>query len=41
MDLEAGPLCEPESYLGMLMGDVVVDDQMDVKAFRYQPDGFA
>ncbi len=35
VDLEAGPLCEPESYLGTLVGGVVVDDQMDVKAFRH------
>ncbi len=31
MDVEAGSLCEPESYLGMLVGGVVVDDQMDVE----------
>jgi len=31
MDVEAGPLCEPESYLGMLVGGIVVDDQMNVE----------
>ena len=35
MDLKAGPLRQPESYLGMLVGGVVVDDQMDIEAFRY------
>ena len=34
MDLEAGPLCEPESNLGMLVGGVLVDDQMNIKACR-------
>lgn len=29
--MEAGPLCEPESYLGMLVGCVVVDDQMNIE----------
>ena len=31
MDVEAGPLCKPESYLGVLVGGVVVDDQMNVE----------
>ncbi len=35
VDLEAGPLCRPESYLGMLVGGVVIDDQVHVKTFRY------
>jgi len=33
VDLEAGPLRQPESYLGMLVGGVVVDDQMNSKTF--------
>ena len=35
VDLEAWSLCQPESYLCMLMGGVVVDDQMNIKAFRH------
>ena len=35
VDVEAGPLCQPESYVGMLVGGVVVDDQMDLKACRH------
>ena len=31
MDVEAGPLCEPESYPGMLVGRVIVDDQMNIE----------
>lgn len=31
VDVEAGRLCEPESYPGMLVGRVVVDDQMDIE----------
>ena len=33
VDLEAWPLPQPESYLGMLVGGVVVDYQMDIQAF--------
>jgi len=35
VDLEAGPLCQPEAHLGMLVGGVVVDDQMNFKVFRH------
>ena len=35
VDLEAGPLRQPESYLGVFVGGIVVDDQMDIKASRY------
>jgi len=35
MDVEAGPLCQPEAHLGMLVGGIVVDDQMGVKVFRH------
>ena len=31
VDVEAGPLREPEAYLGMLVGGIVVDDQMDIE----------
>ena len=37
MDLKAGSLCQPESYFGMLMGCVVVDNQMDIEGFRCGP----
>ncbi len=35
VDLEAGPLRQPESYLGMLVGGVVVYDQMNIKSLRH------
>ena len=35
VDLEARSLCQPESYLCMLMGGIVVHDQMNIKAFRH------
>jgi hypothetical protein len=35
VDLEAGPLREPEAHLGMLVGGVVVDDQMNIEVFRH------
>ena len=34
MDVEARPFGQPEAHLGMLMGGVVVDDQMHVKFLR-------
>ena len=36
VDLEAGPLCQPESYLGMLVGGVIVDDEMNIETFRHR-----
>ena len=35
VDVEAGPLCQPESYVGMLVGGVVIDDQMNIKTIRH------
>ena len=35
VDLEARSLCQPESYLGMLVGGVVVYDQMNIKSLRH------
>lgn len=35
VDVEAGPLCEPEPYLVMLVGGVVVHDQMDLQLLRH------
>jgi hypothetical protein len=31
VDVEAGPLRQPEAHLGMLVGGIVVDDQMDIE----------
>ncbi len=33
MDVEAGPLRQPQTHLGMLVGGVVVDNQMHVEIF--------
>jgi hypothetical protein len=33
--VKAGPLCEPEAHLGMLVGSVVVDDQMNTQLWRH------
>jgi hypothetical protein len=51
VDVKAGPLRQPQTYLGMLVGGVVVDDQMHVEIFgdrlvdalesRETPDGGA
>ena len=35
VDLEAWPLCEPESYFCMLVGGIIVHDQMNIQAFRH------
>ena len=35
--MEAGPCSDPEPHLGMFVGGVVVDDQMDIELCR---DGF-
>ena len=29
MNLKSRPLCQPESYLGMLVSGIVIDDEMD------------
>ncbi len=51
VDVKAGPLRQPQTHLGMLVGGVVVDDQMHVEIFgdrlvdalesRETPDGGA
>ncbi len=33
MDVKAGPLRQPQTHLGMLVGGVVVDNQMHVEIF--------
>ena len=35
VDLEAWPLCQPESHFCMLVGGVVVYDQMNIKSLRH------
>ena len=34
VDMEAGPCSHPKAHLGMLVGGVVIDDQMDIEFCR-------
>ena len=35
VDVKAGPLCQPNAFVGMLVGRIVVDDEMDGKIIGY------